>query len=70
MLSNRISKDERVIDAYNSVLSKFIRDIAESQDLNNVHRNEMLPMYTSFLIGHDTMCLTHAHTMIAIDNDS
>lgn len=67
MLQNRLT--EKAVPAYNQIVSDYVESIARTE-MSITHKNEMLPFYTSFLLGRDQMCVTHARIMIGVNDDS
>ena len=57
-------------DLYNKVLSKYIEAVADSEQVSDHSKNEMIPFYTFLIVGHDSMCETYAKVLTMITDDS
>lgn len=66
MLQNRITS----VNVYNKLISKYVETVSNSDQLSDNSKNEMIPFYTYFLLGHDSMCETYAKVMTLISDDA
>lgn len=68
MLQNRVSQNH--LPAYNSILAKYIEIIASSDQIHDNIKNEMIPFYTSLLVGVDQQCVSYAKVMLGVTDDA
>ena len=53
MLLNRVSKEKRAFVAYNSLIERYIAELASSETLQNEAKAKQIPLYVSLMVGQE-----------------